>query len=58
MHEEQNNEFSFDHFFPIKQISDKHAGFSIITTEEYLNLFLDGGFKHPKTGRITVSTQQ
>jgi hypothetical protein len=48
--EEQNNEFSFDHFFPMKQISDEHVGFSIITMEEYLNLFLDGRFKHPKTG--------
>jgi hypothetical protein len=39
--EEHNNEFSFDHIFPIKQIIDEHVGFSIATMEEYLNLFLD-----------------
>ena len=48
----QRNDFSFDHFFHMESISQEHAGFDIITMEDFLKIFLDGQFKDPKTGNI------
>eukprot|EP00980_Cylindrotheca_fusiformis_P004069 scaffold880_cov132-Cylindrotheca_fusiformis.AAC.65 len=48
--DEQKDEFSFNDFFPMESISREHEGFSIITMEQYLNLFLEGKLKHPHTG--------
>lgn len=45
----QRNEFSFEHFFHMERISQEHTGLNIIGMDEFLQLFLDGHFKHPET---------
>jgi hypothetical protein len=46
----QRNEFSFDNFFHMESIGREHPGFNIITMENFLQSFMGGRFKHPKTG--------
>jgi hypothetical protein len=48
--DKQTTEFSFSDFFPMESISREHKGFSIITTEEFLKLFLVGKLKNSKSG--------
>lgn len=47
----QRNEFSFEHFFHMERISQEHTGFNIISMDQFLELFLDGRFKDPETGK-------
>jgi hypothetical protein len=48
--DKQTTEFSFSDFFPMESISREHKGFSIITMEEFLQLFLVGKLKNSKSG--------
>lgn len=47
----QRSEFSFEHFFHMESISQEHIGFNVISMDEFLQLFMDGRFKHPETGK-------